>query len=180
LQRDLAIAYSAVPWNTGRIARLIDDLAATEREIEAASHTIAPGESQPGLTGRRGDLFRTKRAASFSSIGSTQGDEIRASTDTSVVYTNSSHSWIGRFAVRLMQLRPSMNIGSAVQYAVTSIHHAADLDPCRAAEILVLANRQSEPLDACRVMRPRQSHATRYRTMFGARLADLMLSSARV
>jgi hypothetical protein len=33
LRRELAAAYSVVPWNTGRIARVTNDLAVTEREI---------------------------------------------------------------------------------------------------------------------------------------------------
>ena len=35
LKQELAIAYRAQPWQSGRIDRLADDLAATEREIAA-------------------------------------------------------------------------------------------------------------------------------------------------
>ena len=35
LQQELAIAYSVVPWNSGRIDRLARDLAAAERAIAA-------------------------------------------------------------------------------------------------------------------------------------------------
>jgi len=35
LQQELSIAYSAQPWNSGRIDRLADELANTEREIAA-------------------------------------------------------------------------------------------------------------------------------------------------
>lgn len=35
LQRELGIAYSTLPWRTGRIDRLARDLTATEREITA-------------------------------------------------------------------------------------------------------------------------------------------------
>jgi len=35
LKQELAIAYSEVPWHTGRIERLTHDLAETEREIAA-------------------------------------------------------------------------------------------------------------------------------------------------
>ena len=52
----------------------------------------------------------------------------------------SSHSWIARFAARLMQLRPQASIGSAVSCAVHSIHHAGGIDPRRAAEIFVLTH----------------------------------------
>ncbi|HKW83495.1 MAG TPA: hypothetical protein VJN68_07040 [Burkholderiaceae bacterium] len=37
LRQELAVAYASVPRNTGLIDRLIDDLAATEREMAAAS-----------------------------------------------------------------------------------------------------------------------------------------------
>ena len=37
LQQELAIAYSAVPWNTGHIDRLTDEMARTEREISSAA-----------------------------------------------------------------------------------------------------------------------------------------------
>ncbi len=33
LKQELAIAYKAQPWQSGRIDRLADELAATEREI---------------------------------------------------------------------------------------------------------------------------------------------------
>jgi hypothetical protein len=47
LQRELGIAYSTVPWHTGRIDRLANELAATEREIAAlqASHRQTDGTS---------------------------------------------------------------------------------------------------------------------------------------
>ena len=37
LQQELAIAYSEVPWNTGHINRLTDEMARTEREIAAGA-----------------------------------------------------------------------------------------------------------------------------------------------
>ena len=39
LQQELATAYSAVPWNSGRIDRLTRDLVSTEREIAALTST---------------------------------------------------------------------------------------------------------------------------------------------
>jgi|KBSMisStandDraft_5_1062788.scaffolds.fasta_scaffold2892380_1 hypothetical protein len=47
LQQELGIAYSTVPWHTGRIDRLTNDLAATEREIAALE---ALQQHQPGVT----------------------------------------------------------------------------------------------------------------------------------
>lgn len=35
LQQELSIAYSTVPWNSGRIDRLARDIAAAERAIAA-------------------------------------------------------------------------------------------------------------------------------------------------
>ena len=35
LKQELSIAYKAQPWNSARVDRLADDLAATEREIAA-------------------------------------------------------------------------------------------------------------------------------------------------
>ena len=37
LRQELAVAYASVPRNTGLIDRLADDIAATEREMAAAS-----------------------------------------------------------------------------------------------------------------------------------------------
>jgi len=35
LKQELSLAYKSQPWHSGRIDRLADDLAATEREIAA-------------------------------------------------------------------------------------------------------------------------------------------------
>jgi hypothetical protein len=59
------------------------------------------------------------------------------SAEARVIETHNTHSWLGSFAARLIQLRPWMSIGSAVTCAVSSIHHAANVDPFRAAEIFV-------------------------------------------
>jgi hypothetical protein len=40
LKQELSIAYRAQPWHSGRIDRLADDLAATEREI--ATRQLVP------------------------------------------------------------------------------------------------------------------------------------------
>ena len=42
LKQELAIAYRAQPWHSGRIDRLADELAATEREIAA----LQPADEQ--------------------------------------------------------------------------------------------------------------------------------------
>jgi len=81
----------------------------------------------------------------------------------------SSHAWIGSFAAHLMQLRPSMKLGSAVQYAVMSIHHAADMDPQRAAELLALASSTPEPVGDRYSARRVERHTARYQALFAAR-----------
>ena len=81
----------------------------------------------------------------------------------------SSHAWIGSFAAHLMQLRPSMRLGTAVQYAVMSIHHAADLDPHRAAELLALASLNAEPVGERHSAHPVERHAARYPSLFAVR-----------
>jgi len=87
-----------------------------------------------------------------------------------MVASHCTHSWLGTFAGRLIQLRPTMNIGSAVQYAVMSIHHASALDPLRAAEIFVLANPIAASTSVPRALRDSEPPAERYRTLFGYRI----------
>lgn len=45
-----------------------------------------------------------------------------------------NHLWLGRFAVRLMQLRQDMTLSSAVARAVKAHAYAADMAPETAAE----------------------------------------------
>jgi len=78
----------------------------------------------------------------------------------------SSHEWLGSFAGRLLQLRPSMHVGTAVQHAVTSIHLAADLDPHQAAELLASATTTSGAAGA-RSTDLVATHASRYQALFG-------------
>lgn len=56
LKQELATAYSVVPWNTGQIDRLTDDLTSTEREIAAI---LAPRSAAPAVAAPR----RSNRAA---------------------------------------------------------------------------------------------------------------------
>jgi hypothetical protein len=80
-----------------------------------------------------------------------------------MVKKHSTHSWLGSFAGRLMQLRPDMSIGSAVRCAVENIHHATNRDPERAAEAFAHAKFSAEP-----TVQPgsAESHSARYRTLF--------------
>ncbi len=84
-----------------------------------------------------------------------------------MVKNHSTHSWLGGFVERLLQLRPRLGVASAVQYAVMSIHHAAELDPRRAAEIFVAANPVSRSTQPTRPARPAESPVARYRSVFG-------------
>lgn len=52
LQRELALAYSSLPWRTPQIERVAKDLAATESEIEALQPAEAP--AQRGFEPRKG------------------------------------------------------------------------------------------------------------------------------
>lgn len=88
-----------------------------------------------------------------------------------MVKNHCTHTWIGSFAARLTQLRPGLCIGSAVQYAVMSLHHAAELEPRRAAEIFVIANPNPDSVQRRPAAQPAELHAARYRSLFGARLA---------
>ena len=47
LQHELAVAYGSVPWNTGHIDRLTDELAETEREIAGANAGTDPRALTP-------------------------------------------------------------------------------------------------------------------------------------
>ena len=86
-----------------------------------------------------------------------------------MVRNHSTHSWIGSFAARLIQLRPRTSIGAAVQSAVGSYHHASDLEPARAAEIFAEANAMVEAIGRQSAARARAvaSSSSRYRTRFG-------------
>jgi hypothetical protein len=54
-----------------------------------------------------------------------------------MVANQSSHSWLGRFCVRLLRLRPGLNVIVAVKHAVATQPYAAELEPERAAEIFI-------------------------------------------
>jgi len=81
-----------------------------------------------------------------------------------------THSWLGSFAGRLLQLRPDFSLGTVVSCAVHSIHHAGNIDPHRAAEIFVLAN--SVPRKSGRSPRPAESPSANYRNLFGLRTTE--------
>jgi len=82
---------------------------------------------------------------------------------------HSTHTWVGNFAGRLMQLRPHLSIGAAVNYAVHSIHHASDLDPQRAAEIFVFANPMTESASPKPRAGRSEAPSATYRERFGRR-----------
>jgi len=49
-----------------------------------------------------------------------------------------SHAWIGGFAVRLMQLKPGLHAGPAIQLAVQNHELAGGMQPQMAAEEFAL------------------------------------------
>lgn len=130
LKDELAAAHRETPRNPGRIERLMDEIAATERLLASLNMAAA---AQPPV-------------CSAPVVGTPRP----------------THSWIGSFAGRLMQLRPTMSLGAAVRYAVMSIHHAEQLDPVRAAELLVMADPVTTPIAGRRVAGARESHVGRY------------------
>ena len=163
LRRKLLSTYRALPRNTGRIARLTHELAATERMISMARAAMG------AATGSRqsGNRSRTNVANAPTPRGQRRDGARFAPTIPCMENKHSSHQWLGRFAGRLLQLRPSMHVGMAVQQAVMSIHDAADLDPHRAAELLVLATPNAEAVVERSAARPTVTHASRYQAMFG-------------
>jgi hypothetical protein len=60
-----------------------------------------------------------------------------------VAIPQSTHSWLGRFCVRLMQLRPDTHVVHAVQDAVATFPYASSLEPEDAAEVFA----QRHPAD---------------------------------
>ena len=70
-----------------------------------------------------------------------------------MVHNQSSHSWLGRFCVQLMRIKPDLNVIVAVKHAVATQPYAADLEPESAARLFV----ESHPgvLDAKYSFRPR-------------------------
>jgi len=141
---------------TGRLVRLTRELSAAE--VAASRHSVnssrLTGERAPSLCGPGPD-----------------GGAFR-STIPGMVKPPSTHDWIGSFAGRLIQLRPSMKVSTAVQYAVMSIHHAADLDPYRAAELLLLSIPANERVGAHGAAQAPERQASRYQEMFDARAAE--------
>jgi hypothetical protein len=47
---------------------------------------------------------------------------------------HSTHTWIGGFAARLLQLCPGFSVVQAVNCAVESLHDSEDAEPRQAAE----------------------------------------------
>ncbi len=82
----------------------------------------------------------------------------------------SSHFWLAMFAGRLMELRPTAGIASAVRCAVANIHDAADLDPLVAADCYAEAHDHATTRQAALT---KQSQSTRYQAMFRGSANDL-------
>ncbi len=54
-----------------------------------------------------------------------------------MVHNQSSHSWLGRFCLQLMRMKPGLSVIVAVKHAVATQPYAAELEPERAARIFV-------------------------------------------
>ena len=54
-----------------------------------------------------------------------------------MVNNQSSHSWLGRFCVQLMRIKPGLNVIVAVKHAVATQPYAAELEPENAAKLFV-------------------------------------------
>jgi hypothetical protein len=85
-----------------------------------------------------------------------------------ILCPHSSHAWLAAFAAHLIQLRPSMNAASAVRHAVACFHHAEDLDPLLAAELLVSGDPFVKPAPAGARVARREQPSARYEAMFAA------------
>lgn len=66
----------------------------------------------------------------------------------------SSHTWLGRFCVQLMRMKPELNVIVAVKHAVAAQPYAAELEPESAAKLFV----ESHPgvLDVRYSLKPRR------------------------
>jgi hypothetical protein len=95
-----------------------------------------------------------------------------------MVKEHSTHSWLGTFAMRLIQLRPRLSIGYAVTCAVSSIHCASEIDPRRAAEIYLQANPIPKQAASRRATRRVSAPASGYRAFVGS-LFSMPSSGAR-
>jgi|GEM_PF-6306584 len=71
-----------------------------------------------------------------------------------MAHNQSSHSWLGRFCLQLMRMKPGLNVLVAVKHAVATQPYAADLEPESAARIFV--DTHPGVLDAHYSLRPRR------------------------
>jgi hypothetical protein len=93
-----------------------------------------------------------------------------------MVQTHCTHSWLGSFAARLLQLRPGMSLGSAVHCAVQNIHKSSDLDPTKAAEVCAHNDFSSNAPSAVDTA---EAQSKRYRELFSAVLSESTVAGRR-
>lgn len=77
---------------------------------------------------------------SFQTLTITRGHFLQAlamqSTNISpMLYQQNTHQWLGRFAVRLMQLRQNISLPAAVARAVRAYAHSSEMLPEAAAQL---------------------------------------------
>jgi hypothetical protein len=71
-----------------------------------------------------------------------------------MAHNQSSHSWLGRFCLQLLRIKPDLNPLVAVKHAVATQPYADDLEPERAATMFV--NTHPGVLEAQYSLRPRR------------------------
>jgi hypothetical protein len=85
----------------------------------------------------------------------------------------SSHTWLGMFAIRLLELRPSASVVSSIRCAVLRFHVAGDLDPRKAADSYAAAYLR---VKATRAALEEDPASSRYKAIF--RLAQSATETA--
>lgn len=137
----------------------------TGRQFRLRQELAAAYGSLPWNTRRIDRLSKDIARADRDIAGPQAGNTVDAEP---VLCPQSSHAWLAMFAAHLIQLRPSMNAGSAVRHAVACFHHAEGLDPRIAAELLVSGEPFVEPATAASTLTRREQQSARYEAMFAA------------
>jgi len=79
-----------------------------------------------------------------------------------------SHSWLGAFAARLLELHPQTKIGTAIRAAVRTYHDAIGFDPRVAAEHFLVGGSMPCSVKNRDPEIGTSSPASRYESMFSA------------
>lgn len=137
----------------------------TGRHFRLRQELAAAYSSLPWNTRRIDRLSKDIASTDRDIAGARAGYSVDAQP---VLCPQSSHAWLAMFAAHLIQLRPSMNAGSAVRHAVACFHHAEGLAPRLAAELLVSGDPFVKPAPAGSTLTQREQQSARYEAMFAA------------